>query len=147
MNKNTISLIELCQNSMSNVQETLEKKTNNISVNNIDIKMLRSIKISHEDIIYKLTNLARIDIKHSNLIHIIPYDKINQKLLKTKILISFSYLNVVIYENKLILSLPIPTMEQRLKIIKIIKIDNEDAKIKLRNIRRYYNNQIKKMYF
>jgi len=137
-------LIKLCETSMSNIQKNLIDKLEKIHVNSININELKIIKIKHENITCNLINLARIEVKYSHLIHVIPHEKKSCSIIENSIRSYFSYLNITVNHDKLILSLPLPTIEKRMQIIKIIKTLGEESKIKIRNIRRHYNSKIKK---
>jgi len=144
MNTNTSLFINPCRTSMQKTLELFKQDLNKINVNEINISELQKLKIIQKNNTYSLINIAQLDIKYISLIHIIPYDKKFLIPIEKIIRSNLQSINISTNDDKIIIKLAYLSTEQRYEIVRNIKIKSEEKKIYIRNIRRTYNNQIKK---
>jgi len=144
MNSYQSLFINPCKISMVKIVDTFKFYLNAININKINVQELQNLKITYKKKSYTLENIAKLDIKYIYLIHIIPYNMSFLIPIFKVIQIKIHFITANIVGEKIILKLSSPSTEHRNKISQKIKINSEEKKISIRNIRRTYNNKIKK---
>lgn len=107
--------------------------------------MLDHIKVNVYGQDMPINNVASVNVQDAKTLHISVWDQNNIKLVDKAIQTSDLGLNPRVNGNDLFISMPDLTEERRKDYVKIIKQKSEDAKIKIRNIRRDINDDLKKM--
>lgn len=144
MNEHLSLIIYKCQKKMTCSLDVFKKHLQIIRIGLASLDMFKDIKITYNEKITKINQIASINIKYPNIIYIQPWDKKNLNLIEKSINDSFSHINCQNDGQKLIIKLPLPTQEQRLLLIKNLNKECENNKIQIRNIRRIHNNLVKK---
>jgi len=127
---------------MKNVYDFFIKYLKTLQIGKANTRLFDNLKLNHQDT--KLNHISTINIINSSIIHIIPWNKKDIPMIEKSILQSNLDLSLNVSDNKIIVSIPLPNEKQRLLLVKEINKNLEDSKIKIRNIRRYYGNIIKK---
>lgn len=137
-------IIDKCKDEMQNVAFNFNERLKCIKIGAPNVDIFDHIKILHNKVYQKIKYLASMNIQHPNLIYIIPWDKNNIKLIEKAI--GESSLNLTPQNDgkKLIFKILPPTKQQRLLLAKDISQINEQNKVKIRSIRKNYNDIIKK---
>merc|ERR1712096_389623 len=92
----------------------------------------------------KIRDLATFENQSINIIHIKPWDRKHLFLIEKSILKSSLGIYPKNDGEKLTITSTIPNKNERFNMVKNIKKIVENYKIQIRNIRRLYNNLIKK---
>ncbi len=140
-------LLEQYKNEMHDkfreVEIFLQGEYSNISSMGAHPSLLNKVKINYYNDLQPLKNIANIQAKDYETLFVSMYDEsIIREAAKT-ISKFLPNLNPVIDGKIIKINVPKITEERRLELVKITKINLEEAKIKMRNVRKEFFNKIK----
>ncbi|BBA85296.1 ribosome-recycling factor [endosymbiont of Sipalinus gigas] len=121
------------------------KKILNININKIPIELFNNIYIKDNNknlLINKISNIYLED--YNKLVIEVIESKYLKKIYNEILNIDIEF-NISTIDNKILIKVPINTIERRNKLIKLLKDKLENEKINIRNTRRDFNNKIKKL--
>jgi len=144
MNENLDLLLFSCENEMTTILEQMEKKLSIICIDKVTPDLLNDIKVNYYDSWVSINHVATITSIKSTL-NIIPWEKKYLKIIEKSISESSLDINLLNDGEKLTIIVSPPNKEKRLQLVKKIKKICELEKIKIRNVRRIYNEKIKKL--
>ena len=125
--------------------ENMEKRFTNVRAGRASASMVNGVLVSYYGVDTPLMQLATISIPEARQICIKPYDKSCLSAIEKAIYES----NIGLTPNNngevIILNIPPLTEETRKEYVKQVKAMAEEARIALRNIRAYANNEVKKL--
>lgn len=143
MNENLDLFLFTCENEMTMMMKQFEKKISTICIDKVTPDLLNDIKVNYYDSWVSVSHVATITSIKSTL-SIIPWEKKYLKVIEKSISDSALDINLLNDGEKLTIIISPPNKEKRIYLIKKIKKNCELEKIKIRNIRRNYNEKIKK---
>jgi ribosome recycling factor len=116
-----------------------------IRVGKANPQMLRSVSLDYYGVISPLSQASNISTPDAQTLLIQPFDttlidKIEQAIIEAKI--GFNPSN---NGEKIIITIPPLTEERRKELVKQVKVESENAKISVRNIRQKANDEMKKL--
>jgi len=144
MNENLNIILFTCEDEMKIMLKQLEKKISMICIDRVTPDLLSDIKINYYNSWVSINNVATISSINSSL-NIVPWEKKYLKIIEKSISDSNLDINLLNDGEKLTIIISPPNAEKRVQLIKKIKKICELEKIKIRNIRRNYNEKIKKL--
>ncbi|XRX42435.1 MAG: ribosome recycling factor [Buchnera aphidicola (Eriosoma harunire)] len=130
---------------MNQCVESFKKNISKIRTGRAFHEILDSVFIDYFGVKQMLKNISSISILDSKTLKIDLFDKsissiVQKSILNADLGVSVSMLGDIIH-----VIFPVLTEERRKKFIKLVRIDSENFKIAIRNIRRVSNEQIKKL--
>lgn len=144
MNSYNNKILNECENNMLKRIKSYENDLMRIRTGRASINLLDKIKIEYYGTLSPLNQVATLSTPDSKTLCIAPFEpklasEIEKAILKSDLGLQ------PINDGKIIrINIPPLTEERRKNIVKNIKKMAEEAKITLRNIRRDFNDQIKK---
>ena len=137
-------IIEACKESMSNSIDHLERELLNIRAGKANPSMLSNVKVEYYGSLTPLSQIANIGTPDSQTISIQPWEKDKLQDIEKAIMAANLGFNPMNNGESVIISIPPLTEERRKELVKISKIEVENAKVSVRNARKEANNEIKK---
>ena len=137
-------IIEACKESMSNSIDHLERELLNIRAGKANPSMLSNVKVEYYGSLTPLSQIANIGTPDSQTISIQPWEKDKLQDIEKAIMAANLGFNPMNNGESVIISIPPLTEERRKELVKISKIEIENAKVSVRNARKEANNEIKK---
>ena len=123
----------------------LEKSFLNIRAGKASPQMLGSVFVDYYGAQTPLSQVANINSPDARTLTIQPYEKSMLNPIEKAILIANLGFNPMNNGDLVIISVPPLTEERRRDLAKQAKIESEDAKIGIRNVRKDANTDIKKL--
>ena len=136
-------VIEACKESMSNSIDHLERELLNIRAGKANPSMLSNVKVEYYGSLTPLSQIANIGTPDSQTISIKPWEKDKLQDIEKAIMAANLGFNPMNNGESVIISIPPLTEERRKELVKISKIEIENAKVSVRNARKEANNEIK----
>ena len=136
-------IIEACKESMSNSIDHLERELLNIRAGKANPSMLSNVKVEYYGSLTPLSQIANIGTPDSQTISIQPWEKDKLQDIEKAIMAANLGFNPMNNGESVIISIPPLTEERRKELVKISKIEVENAKVSVRNARKEANNEIK----
>ena len=136
-------IIEACKESMSNSIDHLERELLNIRAGKANPSMLSNVKVEYYGSLTPLSQIANIGTPDSQTISIQPWEKDKLLDIEKAIMAANLGFNPMNNGESVIISIPPLTEERRKELVKISKIEVENAKVSVRNARKEANNEIK----
>ena len=136
-------IIEACKESMSNSIDHLERELLNIRAGKANPSMLSNVKVEYYGSLAPLSQIANIGTPDSQTISIQPWEKDKLQDIEKAIMAANLGFNPMNNGESVIISIPPLTEERRKELVKISKIEVENAKVSVRNARKEANNEIK----
>lgn len=136
-------LLEETQESMQNALIHLEREFQKIRTGKSSIQMLDGIKIDYFGTLTPLEQLSNINTPDPRQIIIQPWDKNTLPLIEKAIMFANLGFNPKNDGEALRILVPPLTEERRKELVKKARIEGENAKIAIRNIRRTSNEAAK----
>ena len=136
-------VIEACKESMSNSIDHLERELLNIRAGKANPSMLSNVKVEYYGSLTPLSQIANIGTPDSQTISIQPWEKDKLQDIEKAIMAANLGFNPMNNGESVIISIPPLTEERRKELVKISKIEIENAKVSVRNARKEANNEIK----
>tara|TARA_B100001093_G_scaffold68056_2_gene58175 strand:- start:15546 stop:16097 length:552 start_codon:yes stop_codon:yes gene_type:complete len=137
-------IIEACKESMSNSIDHLERELLNIRAGKANPSMLSSVRVEYYGSLTPLSQIANISTPDSQTISVQPWEKDKLQDIEKAIMIANLGFNPMNNGESIIISIPPLTEERRRELVKISKVEIEQAKVSVRNARKEANNEIKK---
>ncbi|MCR3755175.1 MAG: ribosome-recycling factor [Candidatus Westeberhardia cardiocondylae] len=139
----TIKITEKTKNKIQECINKFEKNIKKIRDYNISPNLIDNILIQYHNTLQPLQKLAYITNENKNTLTIIAFEKTTISSIKKAIISSNLGINPYSIGEKIYLSFPKITQENRKNLIKLTNIEAEKHKIQIRNIRRKINEKIK----
>ncbi len=138
------SLIAQASNNMSKSVDYLEEQVSRVRAGKANPKILDGISVEYYGSVVPLNQVASVTIPDAKSIVITPWEKNLIRDIERAII--NSPLGITPENNGEVIRLGIPplTEDRRKELVKQVKADAEEAKIRVRNIRRDTNEAIKK---
>ncbi|MFL2639095.1 MAG: ribosome recycling factor [Flavobacteriaceae bacterium] len=128
---------------MSNSIDHLERELLNIRAGKANPSMLSNVKVEYYGSLTPLSQIANIGTPDSQTISIQPWEKDKLQDIEKAIMAANLGFNPMNNGESVIISIPPLTEERRKELVKISKIEVENAKVSVRNARKEANNEIK----
>jgi ribosome recycling factor len=138
-------ILESTEESMNGSIAHLEKSFLNIRAGKASPQMLGSVFVDYYGAQTPLSQVANINSPDARTLTIQPYEKSMLNPIEKAILIANLGFNPMNNGDLVIISVPPLTEERRRDLAKQAKIESEDAKIGIRNVRKDANTDIKKL--
>jgi len=130
---------------MQTAIEALKKKFGTVRTGRASLSLLDGLAVDYYGTITPIQQVASLSIPDSRQILIQPWEQkiipeIEKAIMKSDL--GLTPMN----DGKLIrINIPALTEERRIKLVKVVKKEAEDAKVAVRNIRREINEDLKKL--
>lgn len=144
MNEYLSSMTDKCKEKMDIVCNRFKSYTHTIKAGIATQSLFDNMLLKYNNNNVKISHISNIQIVYPNIIYITPWDKNNIKIIEKTIMSSSLHLSPQSDKKRITITLPIPSKEQRLVLIKELYKSSETSKINLRNIRRHYSSLTKK---
>ncbi|MGX7590401.1 ribosome-recycling factor [Candidatus Karelsulcia muelleri] len=142
-NQNKELLLKKMKDKMNKILNYFKKVFSKIRIGKANTEILDDITVEYYDKKINLYHIASIELTNSNTILIKPWEPNILPLIEKSILKSKIGLVTIPNGNLIQIVIPNLTEERRKELIRINKLKLEQAKIRLRNIRKEYNQTIK----
>jgi ribosome recycling factor len=129
---------------MNSILTAFKIHLNTIQIGIISTTLFDNIFIKYNNNLVKIKTISNIEMKSTNIVHIIPFNLELLPLIENSIKKSLKYMHIIKEKNKIAIKIPLPSKEQRLILTKKINMESEKNKVKIRYIRQINNNKIKK---
>lgn len=138
------TITQEAESKMQNALESLANKFTRLRTGRAHIGILENIFFEYYGSSTPLAQAANLSIIDSRTLGVSPWDKKVIPNIEKAIRESDLGLNPAVQGE--IIRIPVPALneERRLKLVKVVKGESEDAKIEIRNARRDANDQLKK---
>jgi len=137
-------LIEECQEKMEKTIESLKQNLGTIRTGKVSPMILDRIMVDYYGELTPLKTLASVQTPNATTLLVRPFDPTSLKAMQQAIGESDLNVNPVVDSGVIRLSFPALSSDRRDEFAKQAKKYCEDAKVAIRNIRRDFNNLIKK---
>lgn len=138
-------ILESTQESMEGSIAHLEKEFLNIRAGKASPAMLGSVFVDYYGSQTPLSQVSNVNVPDARTITIQPYEKSMLQPIEKAIMIANIGFNPMNNGDVIIISVPPLTEERRRDLVKQAKVEAEDAKIGVRNVRKDANSDIKKL--
>ena len=138
-------ILDSAKESMTGSIAHLEKEFLNIRAGKASPAMLGSVFVDYYGAQTPLAQIANLNVPDARTITIQPYEKSMLHPIEKAIMIANIGFNPMNNGDVIIISVPPLTEERRRDLAKQAKVEAEDAKIGIRNVRKDANTEIKKL--
>ncbi len=138
-------ILESTQEAMNGSIAHLEKAFLNIRAGKASPAMLGSVFVDYYGSATPLSQVAKISVPDARTITLQPFEKNMLHTIEKAIMIANIGFNPMNNGDVVIISVPPLTEERRRDLAKQAKVEAEDAKIGVRNVRKDSNSDIKKL--
>ncbi len=138
-------ILDSTEESMSGSIAHLEKAFLNIRAGKASPAMLGSVFVDYYGSQTPLSQVAKLSVPDARTITIQPFEKNMLHTIEKAIMVANLGFNPMNNGDLIIISVPPLTEERRRELAKQAKVEAEDAKIGIRNVRKDSNNDIKKL--
>ena len=138
-------IIESAEEAMNGSVAHLEKAFLNIRAGKASPAMLGSVFVDYYGSATPLSQIAKISVPDARTITLQPFEKNMLHTIEKAIMIANIGFNPMNNGDVIIISVPPLTEERRKDLAKQAKVEAEDAKIGVRNVRKDANTDIKKL--
>ena len=145
MNEDIDFILDSAKESMTNSLAHLEKEFLNIRAGKASPAMLGGVKVDYYGSMTPLTQVANVNVSDARTIIVQPWEKKMLHTIEKAIMIANLGFNPMNNGENIIISVPPLTEERRRDLAKQAKVEAEDAKIGIRNVRKEANTDIKKL--
>ncbi|HET6489421.1 MAG TPA: ribosome recycling factor [Syntrophales bacterium] len=123
----------------------LEKSFSKLRTGRASLALLDGIKVEYYGVPTPINQVASLSVPESRLIQISPWDTSVIPNIEKAIQKSELGLNPI-NDGKIVrINIPVLTEERRKELVKVVKKMAEEGKVKLRNLRRDANEELKKL--
>ncbi len=126
--------------------QIFQNNINNIKTGRASPTLLHNIYIEYFGSKTSLRQVSNIIVEDTHTLKINVFDDSITSLIRKAILNSDLDLNPILQGKDILIPIPVLTEERRKKLIKVIRSDAENSRIKIRNIRRDSNDKIKRLF-
>lgn len=144
MNEEIDIITETAKESMRLSVQHLEKELLNIRAGKANPIMLNSVFVEYYGTPTPLSQVANINTPDGRTLSIQPWEKSLLAEIEKGILQANLGFNPMNNGESLIINIPPLTEERRKELVKLAKVETENAKVGIRNARKEANNDIKK---
>jgi ribosome recycling factor len=134
-----------CEEHMDKAIEALKRELSTVRTGRANATLLDTISIEYYGVQTPLKQVSSISIPEANQLYIKPFDKSSLKDIEKALLASSLGLTPQNDGAGIRLILPKMTEERRRELTKVVGKMEEAAKVAVRNVRRTYNDDIKKL--
>ena len=145
MNEEVKFCLELSKEQMQEAILHLESVLGKIRAGKANPQMLRTVSLNYYGVMTPLSQAANITTPDAQTISIQPFDKNLITDIEHAILEANLGFNPSNNGEKVIINVPPLTEERRRELVKQAKIEVENAKISVRNIRQKSNDEMRKL--
>jgi len=138
-------ILESTEESMSGSITHLEKEFLNIRAGKASPAMLGSVFVDYYGAATPLSQVSKISVPDARTITLQPFERNMLHTIEKAIMIANIGFNPMNNGDMVIISVPPLTEERRRDLAKQAKVEAEDAKIGIRNVRKESNSEIKKL--
>ena len=138
-------ILESTEESMQGSITHLEKEFLNIRAGKASPAMLGSVFVDYYGAATPLSQVSKISVPDARTITLQPFEKNMLQAIEKAIMIANIGFNPMNNGDVIIISVPPLTEERRRDFAKQAKVEAEEAKIGVRNVRKDSNNEIKKL--
>tara|TARA_A100001011_G_C14223091_1_gene805321 strand:- start:88 stop:642 length:555 start_codon:yes stop_codon:yes gene_type:complete len=144
MNEEIVIISETAKESMDLSLKHLEKELLNIRAGKANPIMLNSVMVEYYGTPTPLSQVANVNTPDGRTLSIQPWEKSLLPEIEKGILLANLGFNPMNNGESLIINIPPLTEERRRELVKLAKLEAENAKIAIRYARKDANNEIKK---
>ena len=137
--------LEMAEEGMQNCIEHLERELQKIRAGKASPGMLDSIKVDNYGVMSPLNQVANINTPDARLIVVQPWDKSMLEKIEKAILTGNLGFNPMNDGTVIRISVPPLTEEKRRDLVKKAKVEGENGKVSVRNVRRNANDEAKSL--
>jgi ribosome recycling factor len=138
-------ILESTEEAMNGSIDHLEKAFLNIRAGKASPAMLGSVFVDYYGSATPLSQVSKISVPDARTITLQPFEKNMLHVIEKAIMIANIGFNPMNNGDVVIISVPPLTEERRRDLAKQAKVEAEDAKIGVRNVRKDANSDIKKL--
>jgi len=138
-------ILDSTEESMQGSIAHLEKEFLNIRAGKASPAMLGSVFVDYYGAATPLSQVSKISVPDARTITLQPFEKNMLQTIEKAIMIANIGFNPMNNGDVIIISVPPLTEERRRDLAKQAKVEAEEAKIGVRNVRKDSNNEIKKL--
>lgn len=138
-------ILDSTKESMAGSIAHLEKEFLNIRAGKASPAMLGSVFVDYYGAQTPLSQIANMNVPDARTITIQPFEKKMLQVIEKAIMVANIGFNPMNNGDVIIISVPPLTEERRRDLAKQAKVEAEDAKIGIRNVRKEANTDIKKL--
>jgi ribosome recycling factor len=138
-------ILDSTKESMTGSIAHLEKEFLNIRAGKASPAMLGSVFVDYYGAQTPLSQIANLNVPDARTITIQPFEKKMLQVIEKAIMVANIGFNPMNNGDVIIISVPPLTEERRRDLAKQAKVEAEDAKVGIRNVRKDANNDIKKL--
>ena len=143
MTENIELILDVAEEQMQESISRLEMVLSKIRAGKASPQMLSVVKVDYYGAVTPLSQMANINTPDSQTISIQPWEKDKLQDIEKAIMAANLGFNPMNNGESVIISIPPLTEERRKELVKISKIEVENAKVSVRNARKEANNEIK----
>ncbi|CAL4321143.1 Ribosome-recycling factor [Buchnera aphidicola (Eriosoma grossulariae)] len=140
-----LELQQDAENKMIHCVTLFKNNINKLRTGKASPEILDSIHIKYFGVNKLLRNISNISVEDSRTLKVHVFDKSISILVQKSIINADLGLNISLLGDIIRVSFPILTEERRKKLIKLVRLEAEQSRIAIRNIRRLFNEKIKKL--
>ena len=137
--------LKIYEDKMNKTLDVLLSDFGTIRAGRANPHVLDKIKVDYYGTPTPLQQVGNVSVPEARMIVIQPWDKSLMKEIEKAIMTSDLGLNPNNDGTVIRLSLPILTEERRKELVKVVHKKGESARVAVRNIRREYNDAVKKL--
>jgi ribosome recycling factor len=137
------SIYKDAEQKMQRCIDGLIKELTKIRTDRAQPSLLEGILVEYYGQRTSLARVANIVVEDAKTLTITPFDKSNMSAIEKAIIAANLGFNPVVVGSVIKISIPQLTEERRKALVKQVKLDVENARISVRNVRREANMQIK----
>lgn len=145
MNEEVNLYLEIAKDQMQESIVHLENVLSKIRAGKANPQMLRSVVLDYYGVSTPLAQTANISTPDAQTISVQPFDKNLISEIEQAIIEANLGFNPSNNGEKVIINVPPLTEERRMSLVKQVKIEIENAKISIRNVRQKSNEEIKNL--
>jgi ribosome recycling factor len=138
-------ILDSTKESMTGSLAHLEKEFLNIRAGKASPAMLGSVFVDYYGSQTPLSQVANINVPDARTITLQPFEKKMLQVIEKAIMVANIGFNPMNNGDLIIISVPPLTEDRRRDLAKQAKVEAEDAKIGIRNVRKDSNSEIKKL--
>ena len=138
-------IYDMAKDSMNHSIDHLKKGLFKIRAGKASPSMLDGIMVDYYDSMTPLGQVANVNTPDARMIYIQPWEKSMLDPIEKAIINSNLGFNPQNNGELIIINIPPLTEERRRELVKKSKIEGEDAKVSIRNVRKESNDEIKRL--
>ena len=144
MNEKLEIILKVAEDKMQSSLKHLENELLNIRAGKANPSMLKSVMVDYYGNPTAIGQLANINTPDSKSLIVQPWDKNLLQEIEKGIINANLGFNPMNNGDTVIVNIPPLTEERRKELVKIVRNETENSKIRIRNIRKDSNHEVKK---